>query len=81
MKKIALLTTLLLTILCFASCNKEKTCQCTATKGQDMIDMGYFTGKASCSEPEKETQGYAEDGWIIKCVEIKVDDNINLNNN
>lgn len=45
-----------------------------------MIDMGYFTGKASCSEPEKETQGYAEDGWIIKCVEIKVDNNTNLNN-
>ncbi len=44
-----------------------------------MIDMGMYTGKASCDIPEKETVGY--EGWVIKCVEIKVDENINQNTN
>lgn len=44
-----------------------------------MIDLGYYTGKESCSVPEKETVGY--EGWVIKCVEIEVKDNTNINQN
>ena len=79
MKKLILFACLITAIFLTPSCKKDKTCQCTATQGQDMIDLGYFTGKASCSEPEKETVGY--EGWVIKCVEIKIDDNTILNNN
>ena len=78
MRKIALFAAFTLAIVLTTSCNKEKTCQCTATQGNDMIDLGYFTGKKSCDIPEKETQGY--EGWVIKCVEIKIDNNTNLNN-
>lgn len=74
-----MITALALLAALSTSCNKEKTCQCTATQGQDMIDMGFYTGKKSCDEPSKETQGY--EGWVIKCVEIKTDNNLNSNTN
>jgi len=81
MKKFVLFACLITTIFLAPSCKKDRTCHCTATRGLEMLDFGYFTGKKTCSEPEKETQGYAEDGWIMKCVEVEVDDNVNLNNN
>jgi hypothetical protein len=79
MKKLILIIGFSLLTLLEVSCKKDKHCQCTATQGQDMIDMGMYTGKASCDIPEKETVGY--EGWVIKCVEIKVDENINQNTN
>lgn len=79
MKRFALIIGISLLILLAASCKKDRTCQCTASQGQEMIDLGYFTGKKSCDIPEKETQGY--EGWVIKCVEIEVDENINQNTN
>ncbi len=77
MKKIVLFIGIALMTISPA-CKKEKTCQCTATQGQDMIDMGYYTGKESCSTPEKETQGY--EGWVIKCVEVEIKEKENTQN-
>ena len=79
MKKIVFFVGMAALLLSTESCKKDKTCQCTATQGQEMIDLGYYTGKESCSVPEKETVGY--EGWVIKCVEIEVKDNTNLNQN